>query len=124
MEREFFSGFIKIHILYHAAKHEIYGAEIARELETHGYHVSSGTLYPTLHRLESRGYLKMEQRIVEGRRRKFYTITPAGRKALGAAREKITELVAEVIEGAPTGTIKPRAERKKKGTGGQRGQGS
>ena len=120
MEQEFFSGFIKIHILYHAAKEEIYGAEIARELETHGYHVSPGTLYPTLHRLESLGYLKMEQRIVEGRRRKVYRITPEGSKALEAAREKIKELVAEVIEGAPSGSVRPRGIKAKRGGRGQR----
>jgi DNA-binding PadR family transcriptional regulator len=98
MEREFFAGFIKIHILYHAAEEEICGTDIASELARHGYEVSPGTLYPTLHRLETMGYLKMVERTVEGRRRKYYRATPAGRKALAAAREKIRELVAEVME--------------------------
>jgi hypothetical protein len=44
--RHFFNGFIRLHILYHAAKDPIYGAEIAEELIRHGYRVSQGTLYP------------------------------------------------------------------------------
>ena len=100
MEREFFAGFIKIHILYHAVHDgEICGTDIARELATHGYNVSPGTLYPTLHRLEKAGYLRMTERVEGGRRRKYYHATPAGRKALQKARVKIKELVDEVMEG-------------------------
>ena len=100
MEREFFAGFVKIHILYHAVHEgEICGTDITRELATHGYNVSPGTLYPTLHRLEKMGYLKHTERVAGGRRRKYYRATPAGRKALAAAREKIKELVDEVMEG-------------------------
>ncbi len=100
MEREFFAGFIKIHILYHAVHEgEICGTDIARELATHGYNVSPGTLYPTLHRLEKMGYLKRTERVTSGRRRKYYRATPAGGKALAAVREKIKELVDEVMEG-------------------------
>jgi PadR family transcriptional regulator len=100
MEREFFAGFIKIHILFHAVHDkEICGVEIARELATHGYSVSPGTLYPTLHRLEERGYLESFERVTGGHVRRYYRATPAGREALAAARKKIRELVEEVIEG-------------------------
>lgn len=99
VEREFFSGFIKIHILFHAVEDgEIFGADIARELGTHGYNVSPGTLYPTLHRLEKQGYLKQTARIEGGRVRKYYSPTPSGRKALAEARARIKELVKEVLE--------------------------
>ena len=56
LDREFFLGFIKIHILYHASKEAIYGADIAAELARHGYNISPGTLYPTLHRLTREGF--------------------------------------------------------------------
>ena len=56
--RHFFSGFIRLHILYHAAKESVYGAEITEELIRHGYRLSQGTLYPTLHLLEELGYLR------------------------------------------------------------------
>ena len=44
--RNFFLGFIKIHILYHASKEPIYGQEFSDELHRHGYEISFGTLYP------------------------------------------------------------------------------
>lgn len=98
MIREFFVGFIKIHILYHAAKEPVYGAELIEELARHGYDLSPGTLYPTLHRLHEQGYLVREERVVSGRRRKYYSITEKGQEALGEARRKIAELVSEVLE--------------------------
>jgi DNA-binding PadR family transcriptional regulator len=96
--KHFFSGFIRLHILYHAAKEPIYGAEITKELNEHGYHLSQGTLYPTLHKLEELGYLDCETRMVEGRHRKYYRATDAGVRVLQDAREKLQELVAEIIE--------------------------
>ena len=96
--RHFFNGFIRLHILYHAVKEPVYGAEITEELVRHGYRLSQGTLYPTLHLLENLGYLRCRTQLVEGRRRKYYQATPAGRKILDEARRKLVELVSEVIE--------------------------
>ena len=100
LDREFFLGFIKIHILYHASKEPIYGADIAQELARHGYFVSPGTLYPTLHRLSKEGFLTCKTRVVSGRLRKYYQATPAGNRVLKESRQKIRELVKEVMEGA------------------------
>ncbi len=99
MLNDFFLGFIKIHILYHASKEPIYGVEMREELGRHGYQLSPGTLYPTLHRMERDGYLERQSRVVEGKVRNYYTITEKGRVALSEARGKIRELVNEVIEG-------------------------
>jgi len=96
--KDFFLGFVKIHILYHASKEPIYGVEIKKELGRHGYQLSPGTLYPTLHRLEKDGYLERQPRVVEGKARKYYIITEKGRGALEEARGKIRELVNEVLE--------------------------
>ena len=96
--RHFFNGFIRLHILYHAAKDPIYGAEITEELVRHGYRLSQGTLYPTLHLLKELGYLSSRTKFVEGRRRKYYRATPSGRKVLERARRQLVELVAEVVE--------------------------
>jgi len=98
MLKEFFLGFIKIHILYHAAQEPICGVEISQELYRHGYQLSPGTLYPTLHRLERDGYLKRRPGVVRGKVRQYYVITDKGREALHEARGKIRELVTEVIE--------------------------
>ena len=97
MDREFFLGFIKIHILYHASKEPIFGVEIAEELARHGYSVSPGTLYPTLHRLEKEGYLESNSKVVNGRVRRYYQATARGKLTLEQSRKKIKELVAEVI---------------------------
>lgn len=98
MLRDLLSGFIKIHILHHASQQPIYGLWLMEELARHGYTISPGTLYPTLHSLERAGYLTSEKRVVEGRQRRYYTITPAGEAALAEARARLAELVAEVLE--------------------------
>jgi len=97
MFREFFLGFIKIHILHHAEEGPVYGLSLIEELASHGYEISPGTMYPTLHQMEKRGYLKKEERLVDGKVRKYYLITPEGRDALAEARKKIRELVEEVL---------------------------
>ncbi|MBA7593541.1 Transcriptional regulator [subsurface metagenome] len=98
MLKDFFLGFVKIHILYHASKEPIYGVEILEELGRHGYRLSPGTLYPTLHRLTKEGYLSQQRKLVGGKVRKYYAITEQGLAALDEARGKITELVDEVLE--------------------------
>lgn len=98
MLRDILSGFVKIHILHHASQQPIYGLWMMEELAHHGYTISPGTLYPTLHSLEQAGYLTSEKRVVQGRQRRYYTITPAGETALAEARARLAELVAEVLE--------------------------
>jgi len=95
--RDFFLGFIKIHILYHAGQEPVYGLELIEELERHGYEISPGTLYPTLHGLEQRGYLISEKRVVGGRWRRYYSLTGEGQQVLDQARARIRELVKEVL---------------------------
>jgi len=98
LDREFFLGFIKIHILYHASKEPIFGVEMIEELARHGYSISPGTLYPALHRLEREGYLESSPKVVNGRMRKYYRATAEGKRLLGQSKKKIRELVTEVIE--------------------------
>jgi len=99
MLRDFFLGFIKVHVLHHAAQAPVYGLALIEELRRHGYELSPGTLYPLLHGLEDAGYLSHETRVVRGKVRKYYTITLSGQEALADARTKIRELVDEVLEG-------------------------
>jgi transcriptional regulator len=50
--------------------------------------VNQGSLYPALHRLEQKGWLKSEWRQSEtNREAKFYSLTRAGRKQLATERE-------------------------------------
>ena len=92
------TGFIRLHILHHAAKEPLVGFWMMEELRRHGYRLSAGTLYPMLHGLERRGYLRSAAKR-EGRRSwREYRATPAGRRALVEAREKLRELFHELIE--------------------------
>jgi DNA-binding PadR family transcriptional regulator len=94
---EFQRGAVRLHILHHAAEGEIHGAWMTEELAHHGYQISPGTLYPTLHRLEADGLLVSEQRVVDGRARRVYTATAAGREALAEDRKALAELAREVL---------------------------
>jgi len=98
MLRNFFLGFIKIHILHHAGEAPVYGVALIAELRRHGYELSPGTLYPVLHQLEEAGYLSRLDRVVDGKVRKYYALTKRGTAALGEVREKTAELVGEVLE--------------------------
>lgn len=98
MIRDFFLGFIRIHLLHHAAAGPVYGLWLIEELGRHGYALSPGTLYPILRGLADGGYLRLEKRLVDGRVRKYYRITAEGRRALRAARTRVAELMAEVLE--------------------------
>ena len=95
--RDFIRGAIRLHILHHAAEEEIHGAWMTRELASHGYDISPGTLYPTLHRLESEGLLTSRQHLVEGRTRRLYRATEAGRRVLDQDRAALRELAREVL---------------------------
>jgi DNA-binding PadR family transcriptional regulator len=97
--REFQRGAVRLHILHHAAEGEIHGAWMTKELAGHGYEISPGTLYPTLHRLEADGLLSSEQRVVDGRTRRVYRATEAGRAALAEDRKALAELAREVLPG-------------------------
>ena len=92
-------GAIRLHILHHATQEPIYGAWMVEELARHGYTLSYGTLYPTLHRMEEEGLLVREDRLVGSRVRKYYTATEQGRRELARALHMVTELYREVVEG-------------------------
>ena len=60
-------------------------------------HANQGSLYPALHRLEQKGWLKSEWRASEtGREAKFYSLTRAGDKQLSAERESWDRLTTAV----------------------------
>src|SRR5215211_7311609 len=59
--------------------------------------VNQGSLYPALHRLEQKGWLKSEWRQSEtGRDAKFYSLTRAGRKQLAVEKESWDRLTLAV----------------------------
>jgi len=60
-----------------------------RELSDEVLGVGQGSLYPALYRLEEQGWITAHWGLSpEGRRAKFYTLTPAGRKQFAAERSQ------------------------------------
>jgi DNA-binding PadR family transcriptional regulator len=91
-------GFVRMHILHHAEKGDLYGLWMIEELGHHGYKMSPGTLYPMLHGMERKGYLKSRKKRVGRTYRRFYRATPLGRKALALVRMRLNELFEEVAK--------------------------
>ncbi|HXR97303.1 MAG TPA: PadR family transcriptional regulator [Terriglobales bacterium] len=82
-----------------------HGYAIARRLQQvtrSVVEIKQGTLYPALHRLEKRGWLKAEWRASEtGREAKYYRLTAAGKRQLAqerAAWEKLSGAVRMVLD--------------------------
>ena len=96
--RDLYAGLIRLHVLHHAVKETVYGFAMIEELRRHGYELSTGTLYPILHGLERKGLLRSTKERVGGAERRVYRATPAGRKALSAAKTKVRELFGELFE--------------------------
>ena len=97
-DQDLYAGLIRLHILHHAAKEPIFGLWFIEELGRHGYKLSPGTLYPLLHGLERKGYLRSSIERSGKSSRRMYQATPLGRKALAAARQKVSELFGELLE--------------------------
>jgi DNA-binding PadR family transcriptional regulator len=113
-DRDLYSGLIRLHILYHAEHEEIFGLGIIEELARHGYKLSPGTLYPILHGLERKGYLRSYEHRDGKRIRRVYKSTAGGRKALAAAKVKVTELVGELFEDENRTPRKAKRKNKKR----------
>lgn len=97
-DRDLYSGLIRLHVLHHAVKEPIFGLGMVEELARHGYRISPGTLYPLLHGLEMKGYLRAKEERNGKSRRKVYRATARGKKALMATKDKVRELFRELVE--------------------------
>ena len=100
-------GTLDLLILQVASLGPLHGYAIAQRLNQmsrEALQVQQGSLYPALHRLEKRGWLKAEWRTTEsGRDAKFYALTPAGRKRLAVERtewDRLSEAIALVLQTA------------------------
>ena len=61
-DRGFYTSLIRLHVLHHAAKAEVYGFAMIGELRRHGYELGTGTLYPILHGMQKKGLLSSEMK--------------------------------------------------------------
>jgi len=99
IQREILLGFWKVHILHHAAGGPLVGQWMLHELREHGYHVSPGTLYPVMRRMEKNGWLRcrVDKRAGPKARREYF-LTAAGREALQEVLSYLRELRGEVVK--------------------------
>jgi len=76
-------------------------AERVRQMSHEVLHVQQGSLYPSLHRLERRGWIKARWGASDqNRRAKFYELTAAGRRALDTQQHdwaRLTAAIAHVL---------------------------
>ena len=100
-------GTLDLLILQIAALGPVHGYAIGQRLQQISrdvLQVQQGSLYPALHRLEERGWLKADWRNTEtGREAKFYALTKAGEKQLERERsdwERIAKAIALVLKTA------------------------
>src|SRR5882757_10253007 len=89
-DRELLKGSIALLILKLLSERDMYGYEIIQEAARRSsdvFQFKEGTLYPALHQLHRRGYLRSEWRLGDnGRERKYYGLTAKGRKAAQESR--------------------------------------
>jgi len=99
-DRELLKGSIALLILKLLSEREMYGYEIIQEASRRSeesFQFKEGTLYPALHQLYKRGYLRSEWRVGKnGRQRKYYSITAKGRKAARERRQDWTRFTKAV----------------------------
>ena len=62
--------------------------ERLRDRSDHQLDLAEGTVYPALHRLESRGDLTASWHVVQGRRRKVYEVSGVGAESLAGHRRQ------------------------------------
>jgi DNA-binding PadR family transcriptional regulator len=77
-------------------REEQYGYSVLRLLAENGLDVDQGTLYPLLRRLESQGLLESNWRVEEARPRRYYIISPQGRKTLPQLQHDWNAIVSAV----------------------------
>lgn len=83
-------GTLDMLILKIVAAGPMHGYAIAQRIQRISQEVlqvQQGSLYPALHRLQNRGWLKAEWGDSSGREAKFYSLTPAGKKQLAHESE-------------------------------------
>ena len=105
IDRQFLKGSVTLLLLNLLSRGEMYGYEILQEASRRSantFAFKEGTLYPALHQLEKKGQIKSVWRTAEnGRERKYYSLTPQGRRAAAEYEKKwqhLTGAMAAILE--------------------------
>lgn len=89
---ELLQGTLDMLILTTLSSGKMHGYAIARQIQCQSQDVlvvEEGSLYPALHRMERRGWIRHEWGLSESNRRaKYYQLTAAGRKQLAVEKDR------------------------------------
>ncbi|HEX5066582.1 MAG TPA: PadR family transcriptional regulator [Myxococcota bacterium] len=99
VDREIRLALWKLHILHHAMQRPVYGLWLLDELAEHGHHLSPGTLYPALARMEKNGWIARAGDSPHARARRTFCLTVEGRRVLKLLRREVAELYEELVLG-------------------------
>lgn len=81
----FMSGVPELMILRLLSRQEMYGYELVRAIRVisnEAFDLAEGVVYPVLHGLEKKKYLKAKRKLIEGRNRVYYSVTAKGKKRM------------------------------------------
>lgn len=84
-------GSLPLLVLHLLARRASHGYQIAKDIKAASEGVldfREGTLYPTLHSMEQRGWIEAFEEEAGGRTRRYYRLTEAGWGALAQEREE------------------------------------
>ena len=78
--------------------------ELLRQRSDGVFDLPEGTIYPALHRLEEAGWVSSSRDAVDGRQRRVYRLSSAGRRSLSASRttwQEFSSAVTRVLNVSP-----------------------
>ncbi len=94
IDKSLLSGSTSMLVLRLLEGKDMYGYEMIeslREKSQDVFQLKAGTLYPLLHSLESKEYVKSYEKEINGKMRKYYSLTKEGNKYLNEKKEEWQE---------------------------------
>ncbi len=106
-KNELLPGTLDLLVLRILSRGELHGWGITQRLEQlsqSALQVDEGSLYPSLYRMEEKGWIEAEWRLTENNRRaKYYSLTRSGRKQLEKEQEiweRMSAIITTVLQHA------------------------
>ncbi len=100
IKRDLLPGTLEMMVLKTLTAQPMHGYGIAQHIQRLSkdvLQIEEGSLYPALQRMRQRGWIKAEWRQTPNNQRaRYYTITAAGKKQLGAQHSGFAELIAAI----------------------------
>lgn len=99
VDKSLISGSTSMLILRLLEEKDMYGYEMIENLQKKSqnvFNLKAGTLYPLLHSLENKGYLKSYEMEANGKVRKYYSLTKEGKRYLKEKKEEWQEYIQAV----------------------------